>query len=285
MFSFFHERSWRRWVTAGGLLALVLGAGSSGAFAQDNSALTPTANTPTPTATATTAPVAFAAGDPIRVADGPLNLRSDSAIDAEIVETLPTASLLWVTGAPVTADGHAWVPVFSPSTGAGWVAGEFLAANAAGPFDLAEPVYVHDGPLNVRSEAGLDADIVTTAELGATLELVSGPTKVGELSWYEVKVDASTTGWVAGLYLTDDQADLAPAGFVEGDEVVVIDGALNLRAAAGLEADIVTVLPDAAPLTIGAGDSQTLDGFTWYPVMSADAGEGWVAGEFLAAAA
>ncbi len=73
------------------------------------------------------------------------------------------------------------------------------------------------------------------------------------------------------------------AGFSAGAEVVVFDGALNLRESPGLDAAVVEVLDDATALTV-TGASQSADGLVWYPVSTAAAVEGWVTGEFITAA-
>lgn len=83
---------------------------------------------------------------------------------------------------------------------------------------------------------------------------------------------------------TGAEAEATPAAtFAEGDEVVVDTDGLNLREEAGLDADVIVVLGEGEALTI-TGAGQTADGSTWYPVLTGDELEGWVAGEFLAAA-
>lgn len=66
-----------------------------------------------------------------------------------------------------------------------------------------------------------------------------------------------------------------------GDTVRVVDGELNLRADAGLGADVVTIMPDAAWVQVIEGSVQA-DGYDWYRVSSSRFGTGWSAGEYLA---
>jgi len=274
------------------LLATLVLAGRSAAFAQDSGTPTPTTTAVTPSATtapttaadtSVTEAAVFVAGAAVTVADGPLNLRSEGALAGSVLATLPTATNLWVTGGSVSADGHTWYPVTDSTYGGGWVAGEFLANDADGPFALDQPAYVFDGPLNVRASAGTSSAVTTTVDAGTQLTLVSGPTVANGFGWYQVNVDSSTSGWVAGQFLTDEATDLPTEQFATGSSVVVFDGALNMRDGAGLTANVVTVLPDGAALTV-IGGSSSADGYTWYPVTSANAGDGWVAGEFLKAA-
>lgn len=67
-----------------------------------------------------------------------------------------------------------------------------------------------------------------------------------------------------------------------GAEVVVAntggDGA-NLRADASSSAEIITTLLEGTPLTV-TGDAVEADGLVWWPV-TGEAGDGWVAGDFL----
>ena len=66
-----------------------------------------------------------------------------------------------------------------------------------------------------------------------------------------------------------------------GTTVVATDG-LNLRADASTAAEVLMVLPEGASATV-VGGPVAADGYTWYPV-DTNAGSGWVAGEYLAAA-
>jgi uncharacterized protein YgiM (DUF1202 family) len=76
----------------------------------------------------------------------------------------------------------------------------------------------------------------------------------------------------------------AVAAFVNGDEVVVFDGALNLRQAPGLSGLIIQVLPDGTPLTV-TGGPQMADAMEWYPVVTASAVAGFVVGQYIQLAA
>ena len=133
--------------------------------------------------------------------------------------------------------------------------------------------------LNLRDAAGLAAGIAAVLPSGTTATVVGGPESVDGYDWYQVDTDAGS-GWVAGSYLT--AAALSGSGFGIGTAVVVDADALNLRTAAGLTSEIVTELANDTTATITA-DPVEADGYTWYPVAT-NAGSGWVAGEYLAAA-
>ncbi len=70
------------------------------------------------------------------------------------------------------------------------------------------------------------------------------------------------------------------AAFNNGDTVVVVNGSLNLRQTAGLSGVIVQLLPQGTVLTI-TGAAQTADALEWYPVITAGAVSGFVAGQYL----
>jgi hypothetical protein len=71
---------------------------------------------------------AFVLGDEVVLTEDQVNLRTSPATSAEIVAVLPIGSVLKVTGAPATGDGHTWYPVEVIESGAtGYVAAEFLA--------------------------------------------------------------------------------------------------------------------------------------------------------------
>jgi uncharacterized protein YraI len=72
----------------------------------------------------------------------------------------------------------------------------------------------------------------------------------------------------------------ATAPLAIGAVVRVVDGALNLRAAPGLAAPVVRVLPDGTLLTVLAGPTEA-DNLAWYEVDAGADGTGWSAGDFL----
>lgn len=85
-------------------------------------------------------------------------------------------------------------------------------------------------------------------------------------------------GLIAGPNLAGAQEDTA---FATGEALVVNTDALNLRAAASADAEIIATLDTGAAVTI-TGAATVADGYDWYPV-DTDAGSGYVAGEFLGA--
>jgi uncharacterized protein YgiM (DUF1202 family) len=132
---------------------------------------------------------------------------------------------------------------------------------------------INDEPVNLRSEAGTEVDIVAELSTGTEATVVAGPVEANGITWYQIETEAGT-GWVAAEYLT-----AADASFTAGAQIVVTTDGLNLRTAAGLDADVVTTLGNGATATILGGPT-TADGYTWYQV-EANAGTGWVAGEYL----
>lgn len=54
--------------------------------------------------------------------------------------------------------------------------------------------------LNVRSEPGLDGEIVATLVAGQTVQVVDGPTTVDGRAWYQIAT-AEITGWCAAEFL------------------------------------------------------------------------------------
>lgn len=158
---------------------------------------------------------------------------------------------------------------------------------------------VNDEPVNLRAEASTQTSILAQLSTGTTVTITGGPV-TGELTWYQVDTDQGL-GWVASQYLTgteesagaesdaatdgtgagtDDTTD-AGTGFAVGTAVVVeIDGLLNLRAVAGLDAEVVAELPSGTAATIVSGP-ESADDLTWYQIETAD-GTGWVASDYLA---
>jgi hypothetical protein len=59
---------------------------------------------------------------------------------------------------------------------------------------------VNTDELNIRSDAGLDADTLDTLTYGFTASVIDGPVEADGYTWFEIETDA-ITGWVAGDYL------------------------------------------------------------------------------------
>ena len=121
---------------------------------------------------------------------------------------------------------------------------------------------------NLRAGPGLDYPVLAVMPAGGTVAL-TGPEQEG---WYAV-VFADVPGWVYGDGLVLDDRSFAP-------EATVLT-TLNVRAAPGLEADIVALLDAGARVAL-VGDPVEADGYTWVPIEGAAAISGWVASEYLA---
>ena len=128
-----------------------------------------------------------------------VNLRADASTDSEIVTQLTDGAIGTVDGALVVGGDYDWYPV-SFGTGdtavTGYIAGDFLS----GGIVVGEDAAVADGPLNVRASASTEGDPLGQLETGATLTIVSGPTEVDGIAWFEI-TSGDLTGFVAGQYL------------------------------------------------------------------------------------
>jgi Bacterial SH3 domain len=122
------------------LLILSIVAGFDRTTAQESTPVATPAATGTPTAetaqsdTVTAAALTgaqFTVNDDVWVVDGPLNLRVSAGIEADVVDTLPTATELQILDGPVDEDGFSWFRVERANGDSGWVAGDFLASGDA----------------------------------------------------------------------------------------------------------------------------------------------------------
>ena len=153
-------------------------------------------------------------------------------------------------------------------------------ADTGDTFVAGDQVQVAEGPLNLRSSAGTTATSVGSLAVGAQLTIASGPIAASGYNWYQVNSASGQTGWVIV-----DALELVPAANVEfnaGDQVVVFDGPVNLRSAAGTSATVVQSLPQETLLTVLGGPSAN-GGHAWYQVQTADSVAGWVAADFIEA--
>jgi uncharacterized protein YraI len=246
-------------------------------------------------------PMGASAQDASSEATDDLNLRSDSALNADILDVIPTGGSVEILSGP---DGNGFYQViYNGQTG--YAYGYYLTADNVenGPVttggDQGE-VYVTNGPVYFRSGPSESDPIISVIPNGALVAL-TGDSANGYLSI----IYTDQSGWAYGelvLGTGDGQVD-APAAPAEpevpvapetpaepeapaalaavpvGDAVTgnasVVSGRLYLRVGPGLEYEVVTVMPDGAALEL-RGDVRN----GYYPV-SFDGTTGWASGDFL----
>jgi N-acetylmuramoyl-L-alanine amidase len=153
---------------------------------------------------------------------------------------------------------------------------------AAAEFGAGARVAVATDALNVRGGPGLSEPVVHVVTSDMLGTVGDGPIAADGYTWYTVAFDAGSSGWLAGEYLR--LADDGPSdGFPLGTRVFVNTDRLNVRATAGLGAEVVNVLPQGYEALVGAGPVAA-DGYGWYRVDAMGGELGWVAGEYLALA-
>ncbi len=165
------------------------------------------------------------------------------------------------------------VGVVSLETGVVRVAAQESTAAA---FTAGQIVQVNADSLNMRAEASIEAEIVTTLQNGTWANVVDGPVTGGDYSWYQVEYD-DFTGWVAAEFLADAASADALA---VGSTVIVNTASLNLRSAAGTDSEVIEILEAFAEGQVLAGP-ETVDDTVWYQV-DFDGVQGWVSRSYLA---
>ncbi|MEA2527129.1 MAG: hypothetical protein QOF73_4356 [Thermomicrobiales bacterium] len=223
----------------------------------------------------------FSEGDAVVVVGSSLNLRAEAGLTADVVDVMADGSAATVLSGPVTADGLPWYELDTEDYGQGWSAAGFLApaddAPSADTFPDGATLVVQTGDgstLNLREEPSIDADVVDELPDGSSVVVLYGPESADGYDWYELNTDLGV-GWSADEFLAYPAESIAV-----GDTVTVVDGTLNLRDDAGLDADVLDTLPDGTVLEVSDGPVSA-DGWTWFEVSNEDVGPGWVAGEFL----
>jgi hypothetical protein len=151
--------------------------------------------------------------------------------------------------------------------------------------------------LNVRSDAGTIYEIRAKARPGTVVDVVDGPRDADGFTWWYIELPDGRAGWavasadgnqtlvpgVDSAPVTNPDAPAAPqasSGLAVGDMAVVrlpdtLD-ALRMRNGAGLDFDIILLLPDETLLRI-IGGPERLDDLTWWEVRTPEGNVGWVA--------
>ena len=151
--------------------------------------------------------------------------------------------------------------------------------------------------LNVRSDAGTAFEIRAKARPGTVVDVVDGPRDADGFTWWYIELPDGRAGWavasadgnqtlVPGVDtapVTDPDAPAAPqvsAGLAVGDMAVVqlpdtLDS-LRVRNGAGLDFEIILLLPDETLLRI-VGGPERVDDLTWWEVRTPEGNVGWAA--------
>lgn len=205
------------------------------------------------------------------------SILAGSTLQWIVLGAIAVALVMFVRGARAhdrkISRGHM---LFTTAALAALLLGASLAAGIGtsaqeSPFVIGD-VLVTTDDLNLRDDASIDATLIETLPAGTAVTITSDAVSSGDYTWYAVETDYGD-GYVAGDYLAD------PATIPTGTSVAINTDELNLRADAGVDSDIISVLDTGTEITV-VSDPQVLDGITWYEVETA-AGSGWVAGEFL----
>jgi uncharacterized protein YgiM (DUF1202 family) len=271
-----------------------LGTGwSAGAFLERSGQATPPPTTGT-----------FPAGSTVAVDTDALNLRSSASTRAAIIATLPTNTILTITGGPTSANGYEWYSVSSSQYGNGWVVSQFLRLASgstpsptpqptpqpppAGTYSVGTTLVVATDGLNMRSGPSLRRSVIATLPEGTRVEVTDSPVEAEGYLWYGVYAGSYGGGWCVARYLAPasggsptpapEQPD--DAGLSTGDRVKVVRGRLNVRSGPSLSASVLGVAADGEIFEIRGGPTSA-DGYQWYPVRNARFPNGWCAGAFL----
>ena len=153
---------------------------------------------------------------------------------------------------------------------------QVASAQESAAFAAGQAVVINADSLNVRADASVDAEIVTTLLNGTWATVADGPVTGGDYDWYQIEYD-DFSGWVAADYLVDAASADALAS---GSTVIVNTAALNLRSAAGSESDIVEILDGSVEGQVVSGP-EAADDMDWYEV-DFDGAVGWVSRSYLA---
>lgn len=151
----------------------------------------------------------FPVGSVVEVATDYLNLRATASLSGSVRAVLATGDRGAVVQGPVSKDGYSWyrLDINADGKADGWVVGTYLA-KASGGFAVGDAVRVADGPLNVRSAAGLSGKTIDRVENGALFEVRGGPTTKDGYTWIKVFNYGTGLGWIAAEFVI-----LEPDGF------------------------------------------------------------------------
>jgi len=219
-----------------------------------------------------------------------LNLRAGPALNAEIIDVMPTGSTVEVIGGP---ENGFYLVAYGGVTG--YAYGDYLTIGGTGDGPVATggqqgEVNVADGPVNFRMGPS-EADGVISVIPDGALVALTGDSANG----FSSIIYTDRSGWAHSdsIFGTGDPVSEptappvpvdtgetpAPADVPVGETVTgsatVIDGALNLRSGPGTGYAVITVMPDGAAVEL-RGEVQG----NFLPLSYAGT-PGWASADFL----
>jgi uncharacterized protein YgiM (DUF1202 family) len=144
----------------------------------------------------------FATGQIVIVDTDVLRLRSAPGLGSATIAYMPNGTRVKVLGGPRHADGMGWYKVRSDVHGEGWCAEDFLSALSVTTLSSVATVKVIDGALNLRSEAGTDANVVAVLPDGARLRITGEAVSRNGRDWLPVSSSQYGSGWCAAEFLS-----------------------------------------------------------------------------------
>jgi sortase (surface protein transpeptidase) len=97
----------------------------------------------------------------------------------------------------------------------------------------------------------------------------------------EAETDEGTAeGETEGTAESEEGGEASGGELVSGGTATVTEDGVNVRSEASTSADVVTALASGETVTI-TGDAQEADGYTWWPIETADGSTGWIVADFL----
>jgi SH3-like domain-containing protein len=141
-------------------------------------------------------------GDTVVVYDGPLQVHRTPGLGDDVIGMLETGATGTLTDGPELVDEQLWFEIRT-SLVTGWVSAPYLErTDGASPasFAAGDPIYVADGPVNLRAASDDDAAIIAELQTGDHGTILDGPVSANGYTWYRIETSQGT-GWVVGSYL------------------------------------------------------------------------------------
>ena len=209
------------------------------------------------------------------VDDGPLNQRQSASTSATVLQVLATGTLVAVISGPTSGGGYNWFYVTANGVN-GYVVGQYLAEVG---FPIGSSVVVNSNNVNIRSGPGTTFAVTGQLNTGATAQVIGGPTAGNGYTWYQIQYAGSTTGWIAGMFLT---LSSGPSGtFGVNSWIMLDDPPVNVRSGPGTTFSITGSLSSNGQPVRVTGTPTQANGYTWYPIVTLGGFSGFVAGDYF----
>ncbi len=211
------------------------------------------------------------ASDKLIVIGENVNIRKGPGTNFDTVTTVTSYMELRGIYEAQDSNGNIWYLVRLPNNVEGWVASWVVEVRkySEAKQPVSNRIAIIEPIVNVREGPSIQSRIVHTIQTRSEFPVISQGNDINGKLWYEIRLDAQTSGWIASWVVTLKSTD-------PSNEVL---HQANIRSGPGTIFDKIGEANPNTPITI-IGSAYTLDKESWFH-LEVNQTKGWILGTLL----